>query len=278
VPEANSTNVLSGRHVIITRAREQSAQLKDALEALGADVLSLPTTAISAPADWGAVDASIEAIGQYDWLFFASPNAANFFMQRAKQLGIMPGKNCKIAVVGPGTTAAVETHGLSVSFMPSEFGSEKFVSEFIQSMPSLLHKRILWPRGTFVRDTIRTELKAAGAHVDTVECYANCLPAESASIADQALQSMLDCKTDAIVFASSQAVHNFCALLDGAFGAEGWRKALTSIAIVSIGPETSTTCRERLGKIDVEAAPHTVGGLINALISAMGSSHAVFLS
>ena len=58
--------------------------------------------------------------------------------------------------------------------------------------------------------------------------------------------------------------------VDGAaFGAE-WLGVLEGLAIVSIGPQTSERCRRELGRVDAEASPHDLDGLLQACIEALG--------
>ena len=64
---------------------------------------------------------------------------------------------------------------------------------------------------------------------------------------------------DAITFTSSSTVDNFCAAVGGSLPDPQPR-------VVSIGPVTSATARERGLRVDVEADPHTIDGLVEALV------------
>jgi uroporphyrinogen-III synthase len=44
------------------------------------------------------------------------------------------------------------------------------------------------------------------------------------------------------------------------------------VCIASIGPQTSATCRELLGKVDIEATEYTLPGLVVALELAVKNS------
>jgi uroporphyrinogen-III synthase len=41
------------------------------------------------------------------------------------------------------------------------------------------------------------------------------------------------------------------------------------LAVISIGPQTSAVCRELLGRIDAEADPHDLDGLVAACSRAL---------
>ena len=68
-------------------------------------------------------------------------------------------------------------------------------------------------------------------------------------------------QVDIITFASSKTVKHFCQLI-GTSLPSGWQD---QVCIASIGPQTSATCRELLGKVDIEATEYTLLGLVAAL-------------
>jgi uroporphyrinogen-III synthase len=71
---------------------------------------------------------------------------------------------------------------------------------------------------------------------------------------------MLEKKPHWITFTSSSTVTNFIATAG--------REALDGIKIASIGPITSATLREHHIEPTVEAHPHTIGGLVDAISAA----------
>ena len=48
-----------------------------------------------------------------------------------------------------------------------------------------------------------------------------------------------------------------------------WPQRLEGVALVSIGPQTSNTCREVFGRVDAEADPHDLDGLVAACSAAL---------
>ena len=54
-----------------------------------------------------------------------------------------------------------------------------------------------------------------------------------------------------------------CRMLEAAYGPT-WLASLDGVAVVSIGPQTSERCRELLGRVDQEADPHDLEGLVEA--------------
>jgi uroporphyrinogen-III synthase len=68
---------------------------------------------------------------------------------------------------------------------------------------------------------------------------------------------------DAILFSSGKTAAHTAQLLLKRFG-PGWTQRLGDLKVVSIGPQTSRSCREWFGRIDAEADPHDLEGLVNA--------------
>ena len=69
-------------------------------------------------------------------------------------------------------------------------------------------------------------------------------------------------EVDAITFTSSSTVTGFCDLVGPLPDPQP--------LVVSIGPVTSRTAVERGIRVDVEADPHSIDGLVDALLEALG--------
>jgi uroporphyrinogen-III synthase len=72
---------------------------------------------------------------------------------------------------------------------------------------------------------------------------------------------------DAITFTSSSTVTNFLA----AFAAAGLASAALPALVACIGPATAETARAAGLRVDVVADVHTVDGLVDALVDALGA-------
>jgi len=68
-----------------------------------------------------------------------------------------------------------------------------------------------------------------------------------------------------VTFASSKTVKNFGALLQQALGTS-WCQTLSEVTIAAIGPQTAATCRNLLGRVEVEAQEYTLPGLTTAIL------------
>ena len=70
---------------------------------------------------------------------------------------------------------------------------------------------------------------------------------------------------DIIAFTSSKTVINTVSLFTKHFG-ENWLKLIKKIQLVSIGPQTTISCKKLIRKPDKEASPHDLEGLLHACL------------
>ena len=73
---------------------------------------------------------------------------------------------------------------------------------------------------------------------------------------------------NAICFSSGKTVRHTVQLLEQQFG-ESWSQYTGKLAVISIGPQTSAVCHELLGRVDAEADPHDLDGLVAACSRAL---------
>lgn len=261
-----TTLPLTGKTVLVTRAAEQSSKFTDLLEAEGATVIEMPALEITAPSNWQELDHAIAHLSDFDWLILTSANGVNYFWQRLEASGkdSRALANVKIAVVGKKTATVLAEYGIKPDFIPPNFVADSLVANFPEN---LTDQNILFPRvETGGREILVTELSAQGAKVVEVPAYQSSCPAQ---IDQQAWLALSQGKIDIITFASSKTVQNFAKLLHQALTSQphlSLETLLANVCIASIGPQTSQTCREIFGRVDVEAKEYTLDGLTQALI------------
>jgi len=244
---------LFGKRIVVTRAAGQAAELTAPLEELGAEAILLPAIEIRPPDDPAPLDRAISHLDSYDWLIFTSVNGVEKFIERLDcSAGDLRVLRARICAIGPATRAAVEALHLKVDRMPAEYVAESLVEAF--AADDLRGKRILLPRAAVARDLVPAELSRRGAVVNVVEAYRTVAPGDLS----QRCREVLGRKPHWITFTSSSTVNHFVA-------AAG-RDALQGIRIASIGPITSATLRENGLAVDAEAEPHTIPGLVDALL------------
>jgi uroporphyrinogen III methyltransferase / synthase len=236
---------LFGQKIIVTRAREQAIDFIARLHALGAATLELPAIRIE-PISW-----SVNDLGSYRWVIFTSVNGVRHFFDRIVDVREIRGRICAI---GPATRAAIEAMHLKVDLIGDEYVAESLLRAF-ESHP-VEGQRILLARAESARDLLPDGLRRRGAHVDVVPVYRTVEP-EASTFGDLSQACW-------ITFTSSSTVTNTVKMV----GIE----ALMKLKIASIGPVTSATIRNLGLRVDAEAAPYTVEGLIQAIIPPVRSS------
>jgi len=244
---------LFGKKVVVTRDRRQSSLLAEPLEALGAETLFAPVIEIAEAAEKSSLDQAVARLNAYDWLIFTSVNGVRHFIEALDRSPVdLRSLRAKLCAIGPATRAAVEALHLRVDVMPAEYVAESLLEALAGE--NWKGKHVLLPRAAVARDLVPVALAERGAQVDVVEAYRTIIPSDAAQRAAVALAQ----RPHWITFTSSSTVKNLVAVVGS--------QALRGIKIASIGPVTSATARELGLTVSVEANPHTIEGLVEAIV------------
>jgi uroporphyrinogen III methyltransferase/synthase len=238
--------------VVVTRARAQASGLAATLRGLGADVIEAPAIRIEPrPPDSRAIAGILESVESYDLVCLTSTNAATLLldalMAQGKDVRALAGAT--IAAIGPSTARELERLRLRVDIVP-----ERSVAESLLEALAALEvegKRVLVPGAADARDVLVKGLAARGAKVDRLALYETV----GEPLDDRVREEVA--AADYVTFTSGSSVTRF---LEAAGGVPNGAR------IVSIGPVTSATARERGLEVHVEAARHDVDGLVEALV------------
>ncbi|MBV5338074.1 MAG: uroporphyrinogen-III C-methyltransferase [Deltaproteobacteria bacterium] len=249
---------LCGKKIIVTRAAEQAGEFSARLASRGATVLECPTIRLVEPLSWQLLDLAIRELSGYDWVVLTSVNAVRFFFQRLDTLGFDARAlgGCRICAVGPRTTDEIRSYGIKPDLVAADYKAEGVVDEF--SRLDMHNTRVLFPRADKARDVIPRELKQMGAQVDSPVAYRNVFPER---LPPETLFALEKRSVDCITFTSSSTVQNLAAML----GEELMLDMLKGVAVASIGPITSKSCRELGLKVDIEPESYTLDALAEAL-------------
>jgi len=252
---------LSGRRVAITRAEHQLGAARALFTAAGAEVLDLPALVVTAPDSWGPLDDALEELADFHWLVFSSSNGVEAVEQRLRRRGSSLARRpagVHLAAVGRKTAQRLEELGAPADFVPPAFVADSLVEHFPVSGWGL---RLLLPRVQSGGRTLLAEaFAAAGSRVVEVPAYETRCPR---GLPSATLAALGQGQLDAITFSSGKTVSHTARLLQEAFG-DNWHRKLEGLAIVSIGPQTSERCRQELGRVDAEANPFDLDGLLQA--------------
>src|SRR5947207_14322481 len=165
-PRRHVRHPLAGRRIVVTRAREQAGELARALEALGAEVLAVPTIRIVPLADLTAVRTALTGPTAYDWIVFTSQNTVHVVCDRLPEWGLAARDLARMAVaaIGPATAQALVRYGVTPDLVPPQYVGEAVVAAVVARGP--VHgKRFLVPRAREARDALPEGLLARGAVV-----------------------------------------------------------------------------------------------------------------
>lgn len=214
------------KRVVLTRAKETSAELATALRNEGFDVAECPLIRIE-PIDGPPLD-----LAGYDWLVLTSRAGVEQLFVRAA--GPLP----PVAVVGPGTAAALREHGVEPAVVARRSTQEGLVAE-LPRPPG----HVLFAGAEDARDVLVRELGA-----DFVPLY------RTVELRPEGFPD-----ADLVVLASASAARALAALR-------------SDLPCVSIGPVTSEEARAAGLSVVAEAQTHDLDGLIVAVKLAASKS------
>ena len=260
------TAALNGRTVIVTRAAEQQGEGRRLLEAEGARVLDLPALVIGPPDHWGPLDDALADLESFHWLVFSSANGVQAVEDRLQRHGHSLARrppSLKIASVGRKTARLLTELGTEADFIPPEFVADSLIDHFPVSGWGL---KMLLPRvQSGGRTVLADAFGEAGVRVVEVAAYESRCPSDMPENTAAALAAG---DVDAIAFSSGKTAQHTATLLAHRFG-ERWSELVKGVQLISIGPQTSRHCRECFGRVDGEASPHDLDGLVRCCVQTM---------
>ena len=161
----HETRPLSGKRVLVTRARKQASALSFRLEALGAEVIELPAIEITQSSEHKqALETAVASIDKYDWLVLTSVNGVNLFFDHLHALGTRPESlhGLNITAIGPETARAISAYGFAVSVTASTYTAEGLLDS-LQPM-NLQGARVMLARAEGSRPVLPDGLSPNGRH------------------------------------------------------------------------------------------------------------------
>lgn len=245
---------LFGRRVVVTRAREQASGFAARLRELGAEPIEFPTIAVSPPASWDSLDAALKDAGGYDWLIFTSANGVRFTVERLAALGldVRDLRGPRICCIGPETARAVESYGMRVSLVPSEFRAEAITP----GLGEIAGRRFLIARAREAREVLPDALREMGGEVTVAVAYETTVPKDrAAEMEERFRRGEIDC----VSFTSSSTAKNFAGMFADAAA------LLKGVVVASIGPITAETARGLGFETKIMPKDYTTAALADAI-------------
>jgi len=246
---------LFGKKILVTRTRAQAGELSHQLDALGADVLEMPTIRIEEPEDRLGFGELVQDAHKYEWLVFTSPNGVERFFSLFHKLydDVRSIGGVRIAAVGTSTAAKIKENHLAVDLIPKVMTGEGLLAALLKIEGGVDNRMFLLVRPEEVRNSVSAGLTKAGAIVDDAIAYRT-VPETTDETGAQA--RFREEGADVLTFASGSAVEHFLAL---------GLPMPPAAKIASIGPVTSQVLKKHGLRVDAEATTHDIPGLVQAV-------------
>lgn len=237
---------LSGLNLCITRSKEQSGDIKEALYDLGAQVTEINTIKVRDTSH--NLDEVCDKISEYKFIAFTSVNGVRCFFDYlfAKEYDIRKIK-ATFAAIGKATALEIRKYGIVPEIMGESFVAEGLfekMKEYIEPKDS-----VLLPRSKNSRPYLREALTDMGCRVDEIFTYEI---VEGTILNKESFEDV-----DMILFTSPSTVRNLISMV----GLEG----VKSKKCMAIGPIT----RDELDKNNIDSImcdEYSMDGIINKLL------------
>lgn len=255
----NKAYPLSGKRILITRAKNQAGELSALIEEKGGEAIEFPVIKIIPPKDSRPYQEALEQLDTFDWVIFTSVNGVNSFFSKLKeyQIDIRRMVKAAIAAIGPKTAQAIQDRGLIVDIVPqTEYKAEGLLEALKGNMQA--GEKVLLPRADIARKTLSEKLVEQGLNVVDIVAYQTVTDGENKS---GIIQQLKENQIDFITFTSSSTVKNFLTALKD----ELLTPLIEGAVIASIGPITTKTAEELGLKVHITAEEYTIPGLIRAI-------------
>jgi uroporphyrinogen III methyltransferase/synthase len=249
---------LFGQRVLVTRPRGQSGALVQRLVELGAAPCVLPAVEITAPENWGPVDAALRGLQQYQWLVFTSANGVEALLDRLPALGLdlRALGGVKLAAIGPKTAAALAARGLTPDLVPARYQSEDLAAELKKVIAP--GDRVLLARADRGRELLHDEL-ASHCQVEQLAVYRQ---VDAVELDESVLERLRGGELDWITLTSANIARSLLGRLD----APTWARIHQGqLKLATISPVTSAAVRALGLPVAAEAATATIEGVLEAL-------------
>jgi|GEM_PF-1642930 len=245
--------------VLLTRDRERSADLAQALEKIGLSVAIEPVTRTV----YEVQGLPWPGLAGWRWLAFTSVPAVVAFSQALRETGATLPPRLKIAAVGPATAAEISRRLRTPDYAALQAHGASLAQELLAADPRLPGSALLWPCAAQPRDEFPQALTRAGVRVVPWPCYRT----EAVPSRELADRLKVHAPWQAAVFAAPSAVEafvqawpppwDFAAAALGATTAEALREAGAGRVIVSPGTGTEDLVRAVVQALNVSSPERT---------------------
>ncbi len=252
---------LFGTHVLITRDEEGNHLFSHKLYEQGAQVSFLDTIQTVSLIEQPSVAEALSQMSAYDWVVFTSSKGVRHTFKKLRHMGSDARLfgDVKIACIGRQTHGALLMHGLQSDLVPEKYTGSCLARTLIER-DNLSGKKMLLLRSAAAPDYLPAAFRQAGAEVTDVSVYTVVAKQAAPETIAEIRKALDKGRIDWIPFTSSSTVRSFFEQIDPQL------VRLSRARIVSIGPMTTEALSQLGMKADLEAAEHTIDGILDALI------------
>ena len=223
---------LHGKRILVTRPRGRSGTLADKLRALGADVAEYPCIETVPIVPCPALDMALEDLASYGWLAFTSAAGVEAFWAGLERRGLDARAlgGVKLAAIGTGTAAALNSRGLAPDLVPAVYGA----AHLGRALAGADGGKILLLRAEMGSPALTDALTEAGRAFSSIAVYRTaCNNPPSQELREEVESG----KTSAVTFTSASTVKGFVS----AVGADADFSRITGLCI---GEQTAREARK----------------------------------
>ncbi|HMM05168.1 MAG TPA: uroporphyrinogen-III C-methyltransferase [Clostridiales bacterium] len=241
--------------VLVLRDAGQSALFANKLLANGFTPVVCPVIQIKPrglTAEWSA---ALQKLPDYDWIVFTSPNGVKAFFNLyfAEKGDLRRLSQAKFAVIGQGTAEVLAEYGFIADFVPTKQVSFALAAGLLPLLKE--GDKILLPRSAMADNDLKEKLETKGS-VDDIKIYDTLISTER----EEELKTLLQTgEVKFVPFTSASTVDGFMKACGDDLS------CLDQVKTVAIGPITAKRMRELGITPDLEAAEHSLDGIVSVL-------------
>lgn len=201
---------------VLLSPTDVDTEIAKRLQTNGARILAWPELHTGPLESCGPLDEAIENLFGYDWLILKNCAAAEFFLQRFRDLDrdIDTLDDLRVGIVGESAAQTIRESQVHVDLPLDRFPVEGIfpaIASYLGGNDFVSGLNVLVPCANISREVFEEQLESQGARVDTVATYRT--TAESQRLA-QIKGLLLGGGIDCVLFTQPSAIEDMAALCD----------------------------------------------------------------
>lgn len=201
---------------VLLSPADVDTEIAKRLQAIGARILAWPEFHASPLESSGPLDEAIENLFGYDWLILKNGAAAEFFLQRLRNLDrdIDDLDDLRVGIVGESVAQRIQESQIHVDLPLDRFpveGTFPAIVSYLGGNDFVSGLNVLVPCAHTSREVFEEQLESQGARVDAVATYRT--TDESQRVA-QLKGLLLGGGIDCVLFTQPSAIDEFAAVCD----------------------------------------------------------------